>query len=256
MRYARQRAIADLVRSQALSVEELATRLGVSGATIRRDLAQLAGAGVVTRVHGGAAPANGSEVDRPFDVVADDASDAKAAIARAAAELVRDGDVVLLDIGTTTRALARCLRGREVTVITPSLAVLDELRDDESTEVVLLGGTLRRRYHSLVGTLTEDSLRQVRGRIAFLGTSGVRGVDVLDTTSVEVGTKRGLIVAAEEVVLLADHTKFPGTGSLRVCGLADIDVLVTDTAPTDGLRAALDEHGTRVHLSTTTPSDS
>jgi DeoR/GlpR family transcriptional regulator of sugar metabolism len=106
---------------------------------------------------------------------------------------------------------------------------------------------VRRRYHSLVGSLTEDALRQVRGRIAFLGTSGVRGADVLDTTSVEVGTKRGLIAAAEEVVLLADHTKFPGRGSLRVCGLGDFDALVTDTAPADDLRALLEEHGTRVH---------
>jgi DeoR/GlpR family transcriptional regulator of sugar metabolism len=247
MRYARQRAIADLARSEVVSVEDLATRLGVSTATIRRDLAALSRAGLLTRVHGGAAPSTDSEIDRPFEVVADEASDAKAEIARAAAELVSDGDVVLLDIGTTTRALARRLRGREVTVITPSLAVLDELRDDETVEVVLLGGTVRRRYHSLVGTLTEEALRQVRGRIAFLGTSGVRGADVLDTTSVEVGTKRGLIAAAEEVVLLADHTKFPGRGSLRVCGLRDIDVLVTDAAPADDLRTLLDEHGTRVH---------
>ena len=223
MRYARQRTITDLVRTDAVSVEDLATRLGVSTATIRRDLATLSRAGLLIRVHGGAAPASGGEVDRPFEVVADEACDAKAEIARTAAALVRDGDVVLLDIGTTTRALARELRGREVTVITPSLAVLDELRDDDSVEVVLLGGTLRRRYHSLVGALTEDALRQVRGRIAFLGTSGVRGADVLDTTSVEVGTKRGLLAAAEEVVLLADHTKFPGKGSLRVCGLGDID---------------------------------
>ena len=204
-------------------------------------------------MHGGAAPWNGSEVDRPFEVVADDASEAKDEIARAASELVDDGDVVLLDIGTTTRALARRLRGRPITVVTPSLAVLDELRDDESVELVLLGGTLRRRYHSLVGTLTEDSLRQVRGRIAFLGTSGVRGADVLDTTSVEVGTKRGLLAAAEQVVLLADHTKFPGRGSLRVCGLADVDVLVTDTPPTDDLRAVLEEHGTRSHHPSTPP---
>ena len=74
---------------------------------------------------------------------------------------------------------------------------------------------------------------------------------IATATSVEVGTKRGLLAAAEEVVLLADHTKFPGKGSLRVCGLRDIDALVTDAAPPDDLQAVLAEHGTRVHHPTT-----
>lgn len=249
MRYSRQREIAEQVSSQAVSVDALAARLGVSAATIRRDLAQLARSGLVQRVHGGAAPVSALDPDRPFEEVADDSADAKRAIGRRAAGLVEDKDVVLLDIGTTTGALARELRSREVTVITPSLAVLDALRDDPVVDLVLLGGSVRRRYHSLVGSLTEDCLRQVHARTVFLGTSGV-GPDgeVLDTTSVEVPTKRGLIASADRVVLLADHTKFPGRGSLRVCHLSAIDVLVTtagaDPATLEVARAA----GTEVLL--------
>lgn len=210
-------------------MEALAARLAVSEATIRRDLAQLAAAGLVQRIHGGAAPVPDTEVDRPFAEVADEAAAAKRSIGRRAAELVEDGDVVLLDIGTTTEALARELRERPVTVITPSLAVLDALRDDPTVDLILLGGALRRRYHSLVGPLTEDSLRQIRARTVFLGTSGVSPTgDILDTTSVEIGTKRALLASADHVVLLADHSKFPGTGVLRVTDLHAVDQLVTD----------------------------
>ena len=247
MRYSRQRAIAEQVRTGAVSVDALATRLGVSPATIRRDLTQLSRSGLVQRVHGGAAPVAAADPDRPFNEVADDDADAKRAIGRLAASLVRDGDVVLLDIGTTTGALARELRTREVTVITPSLAVLDALRDDPVVDLVLLGGSVRRRYHSLVGPLTEDSLRQVHAQTVFLGTSGVSPAgEVLDTTSVEVPTKRGLIASADRVVLLADHTKFPGRGSLRVCQLSAVDVLVTTPGADPATLAVARASGTEV----------
>ena len=151
-----------------VSVEDLARDLDVSAATIRRDLQQLDRAGVLTRVHGGAhLSGHGSgdgEPERPFaEVAASHAAD-KDRVARKAAGTVRDGEVLLLDIGTTTMMLARHLRGRPVTVMTSSLAVVDVLRDDEQVELVVLGGVLRRHYLSLVGVLTQDALRQVQRR--------------------------------------------------------------------------------------------
>lgn len=222
-----------LRRDGATSVDALARALAVSPATIRRDLQRLDEAGSLTRVHGGAhirpGPGEDADLARPFAQVATvDAAD-KEAVARRGALLVRDGDVLLLDIGTTTMKLARELRGRRVTVVTASLAVLDVLRDDPGVELILLGGLVRRPYHSLVGVLTEDAVRQVRADRVFLGASGVRADgDVLDTTVVEVPVKRALIAAADQVVLLADRHKLPGTGTLRVCAMGDIDVLVTN----------------------------
>jgi DeoR/GlpR family transcriptional regulator of sugar metabolism len=253
VRYARHRAITDELRDGAVSVQDLVARLGVSAATIRRDLAELSDAGLVRRVHGGAAPLTGAdvpaEVDRPYEEVADDAAADKQAIARRAAELVRDGDTILLDIGTTTGALAHELTGRSITVITPSLAVLDALRGDPAVDIVLLGGALRRSYHSLVGPLTEEALRRVRASTVFLGTSGVDAQGwVLDTTSVEVPTKRLLLEAGGQVVLLADRTKFPGQGSIRVCDFGAVSTLITNADaqhPTLGLARA---HGTEVLL--------
>ncbi|MGW0201317.1 DeoR/GlpR family DNA-binding transcription regulator [Nonomuraea sp. NPDC003201] len=230
--------------SGATSVSDLASQLGVSPSTIRRDLEVLDRDGTLRRVRGGALLLDGglldgglldsgvsvdADADRPFAEVAEVDEQDKEAVAVRAAELVRDGDVVLLDIGTTTMRLARRLRGRRVTVVTSSLAVLDVLRSDPEVELLLLGGALRRPYHSLVGVLTEAALSQVVADRVFLGASGLRpDGQLVDTTLAEVPLKRAMIAAAGQVVLLVDRHKFPGTGALRVCGPDDIDVIVTN----------------------------
>lgn len=250
MRVARQRSIVGRVRAQGTATTgELADLCGVSIATVRRDLIELETLGALRRVHGGAVPAEVADADtvRGFaEVASTDAGD-KLAVARTAAAMVRDGDCVVLDIGTTTMLLARELRGRPVTVVTASLAVLDVLRDDDTVELILLGGIVRRTYHSLVGSLTEDGIRQVSGSHVFLGASGVRpDGTVLDTTAVEVPVKRALLEAAATSVLLVDRHKMPGTGSLRVCGAGAVDVLVTNEGADPATLAACRAAGTEV----------
>src|SRR5262249_33240369 len=154
--------------------------------------------GKLVRVHGGAVSVTAEpsfaeiEVERPG---------VKDAIGAAAAALVDDGQTIVLDIGTTTLALARHLRGRTVTVITSNLAAYEELLYEESVELVLLGGIVRRNYRSLVGVLAEDALRQLRADVAFLGASGI-GPDlgILDTTMVEVPIKRAMLDTAARCV--------------------------------------------------------
>ncbi|MEV0197026.1 DeoR/GlpR family DNA-binding transcription regulator [Nonomuraea sp. NPDC050691] len=228
--------------SGATSVRDLAAQLGVSPSTIRRDLEVLDRDGTLRRVRGGALAGADADTDRPFAEVAGVDEQDKESVAARAAQLVGDGDVVLLDIGTTTMRLACRLRGRRVTVVTSSLAVLDVLRDDPVVELLLLGGMLRRPYHSLVGVLTEEALGQVCADRVFLGASGVRADgQLVDTTLAEVPLKRAMIAAAGQVVLLVDRHKFPGTGALRVCGPEDIDVLVTNEgADASTLRACAD----------------
>jgi DeoR/GlpR family transcriptional regulator of sugar metabolism len=220
-----------------VAVGTLAERLGVSQATVRRDLLELERQGRLSRVHGGAVAVGDN--DEPFAEVAAVNVARKDAIAERAAAMVADGETVMLDIGTTAHRLARRLRGRQITVITNSLAVYEELRDEHSIQLVVLGGVLRRSYRSLVGFLTEEALRQFHADRAFLGTSGVRpDGQVLDTTAVEVPVKRAMIGAADQVVLLADASKFPGRGMTRVCGPEQLDVVVTD-APADSPTAAV-----------------
>jgi DeoR/GlpR family transcriptional regulator of sugar metabolism len=227
------------------SVVALSEKLGVSQATIRRDLAQLEDEGLLRRVHGGAVPTEGR--DEPFTEVATVRAEAKDALAARCADLVRDGETLLLDIGTTAHRVARHLRGRSLTVITSNLAVYEELVNERDIQLVMLGGVVRRDYRSLVGFLTEDNLRQLRADRLFLGTSGVRpDGQVLDTTSVEVPVKRAMIAASEQVVLVADAGKFPGTGMARVCGPESLDMVVTN-APTDAATsAALRDAGVEV----------
>ncbi|MGI5129677.1 DeoR/GlpR family DNA-binding transcription regulator [Pseudonocardia sp. CA-107938] len=221
-----------IVRTSGIvSVESLASGLGVSPSTIRRDLQALDASGALRRVHGGAGCLDGLDMDAdsPFAEVATVAPADKERVARCAAALVQDGDVVLIDIGTTTARLAAHLRHRRVTVITSSLAVVDALRDADSVELLVLGGILRRNYLSFVGGLTEQALREVRAHRLFLGTSGVRADGtVMDSTLVEVPVKQAMITAAEQTVLLADRGKFPGTGLSPVCGPDAVDLLVTN----------------------------
>jgi DeoR/GlpR family transcriptional regulator of sugar metabolism len=252
VRHQRQLEIVQRLRTDgATSVDDLARLLQVSPATIRRDLQRLDEAGQITRVHGGAIiPSDDSEDadrERPFATVAADDTPDKRAVARIAATLVNDGDVVLLDVGTTTQLLARELRGRRVTVMTTSLAVLDVLRDDPSVELILLGGWVRRAYHSLVGVLTEDALRQVHADLVFLGASGVRrDGEVLDTTLVEVPVKRAMIEAADRSVLLADKHKFPGVGKLKVCNVADLGLVVTNAGADPATLQLCSDNGVEV----------
>lgn len=227
------------------AVSALAERVGASQATIRRDLVQLADEGRLTRVYGGAVAADDS--DEPFADVSDVRADDKDAVADACAAMIVDGESVLLDIGTTTYRIAQRLHGRRITVMTTNLAVFEELQHDAAIELMMLGGLVRRSYRSLVGFLAEESLKQIRVDRAFLGTSGVRrDGSVTDTTVVEVPVKRGMIAAADQVVLAADAGKFPGTGKTLVCGPGDLDVVVTNPGADEHTRANLAESGVEV----------
>lgn len=241
----RQAAILHRLRASGeVSVQDLTAELDVSASTIRRDLNSLGAEGLLRRVRGGGSV----EPDpTPFAQVAAQASSEKDAVAVRGAALVRDGDVVVVDIGTTTRCLARRLAGKRITVITASLAVVDELRDDAGVELVVLGGVLRRSYCSLVGALTEQALAQLRADVCFLGTSGVRadGV-VMDSTGIEVPVKRAVLAASRRTVLLADRAKYPGTGLLPVCGPEAIDVLVTNEGADPATLAVFAAAGTEV----------
>jgi DeoR/GlpR family transcriptional regulator of sugar metabolism len=210
-----------------VSAQELVRLLRVSAPTIRRDLERLEHEGALRRVHGGAFLPH-TPAETPFAQVVNANAASKEAVAARAAELVSPGQVVLLDIGTTTMRIARLLAGKHVTVITASLAVLDVLRHDSAVELVLLGGSVRQNFESLVGPLTQDALATVTADIAFLSCTGVRpDGSVVDDISQEAALKRAMVRCANRVVLAAPAGKFPGSGSLRICRLDDVDDLIT-----------------------------
>jgi DeoR/GlpR family transcriptional regulator of sugar metabolism len=166
--------------------------------------------------------------------------DVKDRLGASASSLVEDGMTVMIDIGTSTLQLARHLHGKRITVVTTYLAVVEELLPDPEVELVLPGGIVRRNYRSLVGVLAEDSLRQLKSDIAFLGTSAVDyELGVWDTTMVEVPIKRLMIANSESVVLLADAEKFSRSGVVRICGPESLDHIVTDAPVPHASRATL-----------------
>jgi DeoR/GlpR family transcriptional regulator of sugar metabolism len=218
------------------TVEALAERLATSNATIRRDLVQLDDDGLLKRVYGGAVPLDDRD-DAFLDVAAVNTRE-KDAIAVRCADMIKDGETVLIDIGTTAHRVARQLRGRSLTVITSSLAVMEELQEEPQIQLMMLGGMLWRDYRSLVGFMTEDNIRQIHADRLILGTSGVRpSGQITDTTVIEVTVKRAMISVSDQVILAADIGKFPGTGMAKVCGPEDIDIVVTN-APVDPVTAA------------------
>jgi DeoR/GlpR family transcriptional regulator of sugar metabolism len=242
----RRQEILRAVRGGTAHVSELAESFGVSEMTVRRDLGALARDGKLERVHGGAVD-SGSEPG--FSQIEVERFDIKYRLGAAAAAMVEDGQTVMIDIGTSTLQLARHLHGRTITVVTTNLAVVEELLPDPDIELVLPGGVVRRNYRSLVGVLAEDSLRQIKSDILFLGTSGVDlEMGVWDTTMVEVPIKRLMIAGADEVVLIADAAKFSMTGMVRVCGPESISHIVTDAPLPAACRSAVDHAGIEVTI--------
>lgn len=237
----RNRIVQTLRVDGAASVRQLAQTFAVSESTIRRDLEVLDRDGELSRTYGGAVLPPGATVEEfgrslhegAFDIGTD--LTIKSAVARAAAGLVHDGAVVIMDIGTTTPLLARELRGRDITVITTNLAVFDELRHDDAVRLIVLGGVVRRNYRSLVGSIAQQSLGEVSADLVFLSCTGVRpNGHVVDNMAVEAPIKRSMITAAERVVLLATERKFPGTGALRLCSLTEVDIVVTTAGAPEG----------------------
>lgn len=214
------------------SVDTLARRFDVSDMTIRRDLQTLADAGRVIRTHGGATPAEQVRFEFQFLDRAKQNAPAKDAIGRAAATLVKDGQSVLLDSGTTTLAIARYLRTRQrLTVITTSLPIAAVLQDAAGVETMLLGGYVRRDTPDLGGPLTESNLENLKTDIAFIGADGIDSSGRVSNSSMSTArmlTK--MATCAKRVYVVADAAKIGKTALVTFGHAAKWDGLITDDA--------------------------
>jgi DeoR family transcriptional regulator, fructose operon transcriptional repressor len=218
-----------ILRDGSVEVDTIAAELDVSRETIRRDLAALAGQGLVQRTWGGATALGGSLTERDLTERSTEHQAAKAAIARYVAnELVADGTSVALDTGTTTVEIARALRGRPITVVTPSLPVINELAGTK-TAVLVIGGLLRGRSLGMIGPVADQTARQFHCDLAFISAPAIHpGLGLTDTDLDGVAVKRGLLEQAAEVYAVLDHTKLGRTAFTAVCPLDALTGLVTD----------------------------
>lgn len=235
-------------------VSELAAWFEVSEVTIRNDLDALARRAQLRRVHGGAVPRATVPAERPFEEAEDTAAEEKRAIATAAAALVTPGDSIIIDVGTTATAVAEALAAREeltdVTVFTSSLTIALALEAaSPRLTVVVTGGTLRPKQHSLVEPLAGQVLRSIHVGTAFVGCNGVdvdRGVTNINLPETEV--KKLLIERSEQRVVCADSSKLGQVALAHVCDLVDVDLLITDERADTELVTALRDAGVQVTL--------
>lgn len=239
----RRAEIAAILRSRPASVEELAERYDVSLSTIRRDLAQLSLSGEVVRTYGGAlaaVPGEQSVHEREHLAPAQ-----KAAIAREAERLVRPGQVVLMDAGTTVGALAARLAGHEgLTVVTSGLTTIHALEDACGVDLVVLGGTVRHVSLGMVGPLPEAALDGMTADIAFLGADGVTAArGICEGTAEQASLKRAMVSASTCVVVLADAGKIGTASSHYWTRLERPWTLVTDDRATEAQLAPFRERG-------------
>ncbi|MBP2473391.1 DeoR/GlpR family transcriptional regulator of sugar metabolism [Crossiella equi] len=247
----RRQVILELVRSNgAVSLRELARIVKTSEVTVRRDLRQLEGEGLLTRRHGGAVATDRPAYEPTHMEKTHVASEEKAAIADLAAELVAPGDAIVLGAGTTTQALARRLsRLTDLTVLTNSLLVAQVFARSRGIEVIMPGGTLRGSIFALVGTAAERGLAGLRVQRAFLSGNGLTAARGLSTPNVSVaGTDRAMADTADEVVVLADHTKIGVDTMVQTVPPESITHLVTDGAAEGAELAALRSLGVQVHV--------
>jgi DeoR/GlpR family transcriptional regulator of sugar metabolism len=230
-----------------VSVEELSRQLGVSSATVRRDLAQLESLGEVRRVHGGAVGTE-SRLEEPlFDDKTSIAAREKQRIAQAALKFIKPNDTIFLDGGSTVLELARLVRARSnLTVVTNSLRAAIELAA-QGPRVILIGGEFRRLSQTLVGPLTRLTLDEVHVDKAFMGTIGLTVEEGLTTTDPsEAYTKELVMAHARQVFLLADHSKV-GKVSFACAGqLEKVQVLITDKQIDRKLASQLRKNGVEV----------
>jgi DeoR family transcriptional regulator of aga operon len=255
-RHSRLDAILELLSQRGkLDVEELVQALDVSAATVRRDLDRLADQQLLTRTHGGAVPTAAS-YDLPLRYKATRFADAKLRIAQTGAAMVRTGQVVGFNGGTTTTEVARALARRvelsgegqsALTVVTNALNIATELAVRRHIKIVALGGVARPQSYELIGPLADASLGQINLDLVFLG------VDAFDiehgATAAhegEASINRQLAARAGRVVVVADHSKFGKSAFARICDVAEIDALLTDAAPDAEMAAALAAHDVEV----------
>lgn len=209
------------------SIVELAVHFGVSEMTVRRMIHRLADAGLVIRTPGGAMLAPAGSMERTFVERSAKMAVAKEALGRAAAALVIEGETVVMDSGTTTQCIARYIAARHnLVVITPSLAVLDELAGSPGVQVRLTGGVYRRSSHDLAGNAVIDALDGVHADKVFFGAAALsfhKGVMNYDAQM-----PRAFLRAGKEKILVIDSSKLGNEAVYRLCPVESCDLVITD----------------------------
>jgi len=233
-----------LAEDPLLTVNDLSEELGVSVVTARSDMTTLAEKGYLVRIRGGALPAFHPEIIARQQAHIEE----KRRIAKAAADLVGDGDSIMIESGTTTALIARFLLGKkDLKLVSDSTLILPYVRANPMISLAFVGGIFRPATESMVGPVTIAELSQFHVDIAFIGSDGVSVEHGLTTNFVEAAeVSRTMARHCEKTVLTVDSSKFGKRGFTQVMPLDEVDILITDGGITEDMRAQVEACGVTV----------
>jgi DeoR/GlpR family transcriptional regulator of sugar metabolism len=247
----RQQAILELLdENGSIQVTDLVSRFAVSEMTVRRDLDALEHKGLLRRVHGGAVSDHGRSYEPPFLTRSLDYIEQKKRIGVAAASLVKNGESLALDVGTTTLEVARNLVGKKnLTIITPCFQIAALLSENPAIRLILTGGILRPGEHSLVGHLAERAFQEFYVDKLFLGAAGIDFQAGLTEYNLEdTLVKKAMLGSAKEIILVADSSKFNRVAFTAIAPLSIVNRLVTDCGLDPETRTRLENENLEVIL--------
>jgi DeoR family ulaG and ulaABCDEF operon transcriptional repressor len=228
--------ITRLLNSQGfISFKQLCDRLEASSATIRRDLERLDAEGLIERVRGGARLRNGAKpvpsdrlVGAPFEENKTRFAEEKAAIGRAAAKLCARGEAIIIDGGTTTFQMCSHLEGLNLQVLTNSLHIVGELLPQPGARVSVPGGAVFREQNIILSPFEDDGINRYHATKLFMGAAAIGPRGLMQADVVLIQAEQKLMDKADQLIVLADSSKFRGSATFLVCGLDEIDIVITD----------------------------
>ena len=245
----RRNQLLELVRKRGFaSLPDLANELRVSPSTVRRDLDYLEESGAAKRTHGGVWYTGPSPKLPHFEQRQQSQWDKKRNIAHVAAELIEEGDTILLDGGSTTYELARLLVGRTIQIVTNSLPVAALFTSSSNHDVVLIGGYVHLRSGVCLGPYANEMLGQLSVQRAIVSVAGITERGCFNSNLLLVETEQAMMRAADEVIVVADSTKFGHQSLARMCELKDVDKLVVDSEIGADWRNRVQEAGIKLFV--------
>lgn len=222
--------IAEIInKGNSVTVPELVEKFGVSESTIRRDLNELESLGLILRTHGGAVSTNVNKLEISFVEKQDKYAKEKERIGRIAANEIEDGDTIIIDSGTTTQYISKFIEAKNLTIITNSIVLSNELSNRDDIQLINTGGIIRSNTKAQIGPITEKVIRQFRVNKTFLGANGISLNAGITTPTIEEATiKQSMIDVADKVYLLADESKFGQIYFSLISDFKNIDYLITN----------------------------
>lgn len=229
-------------------VQDLAEQLGVTGATIRKDLRILESQNILIRTHGSASPVKPHVMDISVDVKASQNRDKKIIIAQAAQELITPDDAIILASGSSVTAFAEILTPvNMINVVTPSLGIALILNEKENVKVMLLGGEMYKNSMSVRGSYTEAGLVNVSCSKLFIGCDGINlETGITCSNLAEASLTTAMMKSCTQTVVLADSSKFGRRGFGKIGNIEDIDIIVTDSGIPSTMRKKIEDLGVQI----------